>query len=469
MFIFVLAGLVIVGVMLAPNLVLKVKARNREIEERTLTRLSDGLLTAIERWQAIPSATNWTAGLAPVVGLDQIEVTQVYPAFPADTNTSRVFLVDPGLPSGLLPYTQAVSGLTNSQTNLVGNYARAMLVSNTKRSLTLPVTSGTPSSNAFSAIWNWVYDPTTKAPPSSWPASWTGNGEFVHVQRLNLANEFQQVACRTLLYGVGETNTPGQLVTNLTTFFFLRGTRLTLAETNGTFKRIHVVKRDILFDFTPVKVVEAIVWWTFSETNGAVASNSGSLGSSANGSYTNGVTLGVAGPRPPTFSGFTAGNTAASFDGANDYVKGTNDLLDNLSGFTIAGWINPASASPLNMDLFGQQDIAQLDFTTASKLEFSCNAGAKKAFYSYPYGAGEWHHIAGVGDGVTMYLYVDGVQVATRAYATANYGSNSNPFNIGANVSASGNYFTGAIDEVVVYKRALSAAEIALLYQGAVF
>ncbi|HYV29614.1 MAG TPA: hypothetical protein VEO53_00675, partial [Candidatus Binatia bacterium] len=63
MFIFVLAGLVIVGVMLAPNLVLKVKARNREIEERRLTRLSDGLLTAIERWQAIPSATNWTAGL----------------------------------------------------------------------------------------------------------------------------------------------------------------------------------------------------------------------------------------------------------------------------------------------------------------------------------------------------------------------------------------------------------------------
>src|SRR2546426_7824251 len=46
-----------------------------------------------------------------------------------------------------------------------------------------------------------------------------------------------------------------------------------------------------------------------------------------------------------------------------------------------------------------------------------------------PYGAGEWHHIAGVGDGVTMYLYVDGVQVATRAYVTANYGSNSNPFN----------------------------------------
>jgi len=44
-----------------------------------------------------------SAAVAPAVAMDQTEVTQVYPAFSADTNTSRVFLIDPGLTSGLLP------------------------------------------------------------------------------------------------------------------------------------------------------------------------------------------------------------------------------------------------------------------------------------------------------------------------------------------------------------------------------
>jgi len=118
--------------------------------------------------------------------------------------------------------------------------------------------------------------------------------------------------------------------------------------------------------------------------------------------------------------------------------------------------------------LFGQMDVAQINFTTAGKIEFRCDDETKKLHYFYPYGAGEWHHIVGVANGANMYLYVDGVEVASREYATTNYGSNANSFNIGGNVSGSGNYFTGSIDEVVAYNRALSAAEVALLFQGQV-
>ncbi len=147
----------------------------------------------------------------------------------------------------------------------------------------------------------------------------------------------------------------------------------------------------------------------------------------------------------------------------------TNGILNTVPAFTIAGWINPASANFNNMDLFGQRDVVQVDFATASKLEVSCAAGTKKVFYTYPYGANAWHHIAGVGDGTTMYLYLDGVQVDTRAFTPApDYGASIYPFNIGAMVSGTGNYFKGLIDEVVVYNRALSAAEIGQLYLGQV-
>jgi hypothetical protein len=332
--------------------------------------------------------------------------------------------------------------------------------------LALPVSSGTPSSNNFYSLWNWAYDPTTKAPPSTFPGTWAGAGEFLHVQRLNLASLFFRVTMNRLSYGVGETNAAGHTVNSQTTLYFLRGTRLVLADTNGSLKRIHVVNRDVAFDFGGSSLGGPLAWWKFEETSGAIATNSGSLGSSAQGIFTNGIVLNVAGPRAPTFSGYASNNTAVQFDGVNDHIVGTNNLMNNFTGFTIAGWINPSSASFINEDLFGQSDIAGFGFTTAGKLELQCDNNTKKLHYFYPFSSGEWHHLTGVGDGLDMYIYVDGVQVATRTFATTSYGSSGNPFNIGAKVLSPGNYFLGLIDEVLVYSRALSAAEIAQLYAG---
>jgi hypothetical protein len=122
-----------------------------------------------------------------------------------------------------------------------------------------------------------------------------------------------------------------------------------------------------------------------------------------------------------------------------------------------------------NLDLFGQEDVAQFGFTSADgKLELWCDAGAKKLHYFYPYGANEWHHIVGVADGVNMYIYVDAVMVASRTFATTTYGSSAKDFNVGGNVFGSGQYFPGRIDEVLVYGRALSATEITHLYNNVV-
>jgi len=69
-----------------------------------------------------------------------------------------------------------------------------------------------------------------------------------------------------------------------------------------------------------------------------------------------------------------------------------------------------------------------------------------------------WPHLAATYDGATMRLYVNGVQVSSRAQTGAIVTS-TNPLQIGGD-SIYGQYFTGRIDEVRVYNRALNVAQI---------
>jgi hypothetical protein len=465
-FLLVAFGLTIVSIVVATNLVGRFVDQSRRKEDRALSVIRQNFLTTVARTQTIPGSTNWQASLAPFAHLDASGLHQAGLFWGPDDSLARVMLVDANLPADLLPYRQTPTGLSGNATNLMGPAARVLLVSSTKRGLALPVSSGVVNSNSFNAIWNWQFDPVTKAPPAGW-STWTGFGEYLHVERINLANLFHQITFRSLKYGVAGPASVTNLVTDSLTSHLLYGTSLLLADTNATIKRAHVVTRDASFEFGPVTNPPPLLYYTYSELSGTVATNLGSTGPSADGRHTNGVTLGVAGPRPPTYTNYSASNTGIALDGVDDYVQGTNGLLNNLKGFTIAGWIKPTNSSLKLVDLFGQENIAQLGFTTADgKLDLWCDGGAKKLHYMYPYGAHEWHHLAGVGDGAQMFIYVDAVLAASRVAVITNFGSSATAFNVGGNVFGPGQYFPGVIDEVIVYGRALSAAEILQVYRN---
>jgi len=83
---------------------------------------------------------------------------------------------------------------------------------------------------------------------------------------------------------------------------------------------------------------------------------------------------------------------------------------------------------------------------------------------------GQWHHVAAVYDGSTKYIYVDGT-LDVSAPATGSIATNSFPVCIGENaeILAKGladRHFNGIIDEVSVYKRALTSNEIAAIYNA---
>jgi hypothetical protein len=206
-------------------------------------------------------------------------------------------------------------------------------------------------------------------------------------------------------------------------------------------------------------------YWRLNETSGSIAANLGS-GANLNLAYQN-VTLGTAGPRPPQFNGFEPDNHAPTFDGSSSFVAGSGGLLSGRSAFTIGGWIKPAATPGNRIGLFGQNDAIEFGFISGATIQCWTPSGGS-VNVEYPFPMNSWHHVVAVGDGANIRIYFDGTLAGTGGSAAANYGNSSFPFNIGGGgiFDADGNFFNGQIDEVVVYHRALSAAEVQTLYQG---
>ena len=77
-------------------------------------------------------------------------------------------------------------------------------------------------------------------------------------------------------------------------------------------------------------------------------------------------------------------------------------------------------------------------------------------------GLGEWHHVASTYDGQKIRQYLDGAPVDSVAF---NYTmvADTRPLLIGADTPGTFEVFNGKMDDVRIYDRALSAAEIATL------
>jgi hypothetical protein len=83
-----------------------------------------------------------------------------------------------------------------------------------------------------------------------------------------------------------------------------------------------------------------------------------------------------------------------------------------------------------------------------------------------------WHHVAVTWDSTTVRQYVNGVVVSTRLLSGA-FDDRTTGFGIGCRgvaadgtTTAAGSFFAGVLDEVAVYSRALSEAEIVAYYRA---
>lgn len=215
-----------------------------------------------------------------------------------------------------------------------------------------------------------------------------------------------------------------------------------------------------------VYAVGDFLWFPLDETTGAVARDAGGRPL--------GTLLNFASP-PGWTTGRWAG--ALSFDGTDDCVTVGADYVPPLgaSPRTVSAWIRPDATQPefaawlsYGVNTSGQRFSLRTD---AGRLRLEVQSGYVVG--TAPLADGAWHHVAIVvsdanGDGTNNVtdtkLYVDGLPDTFSSSLTREINSVAGPvLTLGGSSHAAGYNFKGALDDVRILPRALSAAEVAAL------
>jgi len=161
---------------------------------------------------------------------------------------------------------------------------------------------------------------------------------------------------------------------------------------------------------------------------------------------------------------------AMRFDGVDDYISATDDnSLDITSEITLSAWIYPLELANSQVIIQkGDGDVSYNYYMRASSdgsLKFISSGGASNDSSAGLISANQWHHAVITFDGTNVRYYVDGAFDSSDGAAWGS--ANANPLYIGWDAFGAGsNYFNGSIDEVLIYNKTLSAAEVQDLYKA---
>jgi hypothetical protein len=163
---------------------------------------------------------------------------------------------------------------------------------------------------------------------------------------------------------------------------------------------------------------------------------------------------------------------ALSFDGVDDYVEVPASSSFNVADeITVTGWVKRAETLPWDMTVWRKDADHFLCVRTTKLPEFDLFIDGAWRYCTSPTTVDSgWHFIAGTYSALTdktLRLYVDGILIKETALSglstyqirqTLYVARIGNPFDT--------RYAKGLIDDVRVYNRALSASEIADLYNN---
>lgn len=174
---------------------------------------------------------------------------------------------------------------------------------------------------------------------------------------------------------------------------------------------------------------------------------------------------------------FGNSDSAYSFDGTNDYIGiGDSPSLDLTTYFTFAAWINPYSLmqDPAQGGIISKVGDArtnpndlgyQFGITDYnSKIYCMFNAvgevwGSNVIMADADISVNQWSHVACTYDNNTLKTYFNGTLVGSLDVGAKSIVNSSASLRISSDDN-NNVYFNGGIDEVRIYNRALSGAEV---------
>lgn len=172
---------------------------------------------------------------------------------------------------------------------------------------------------------------------------------------------------------------------------------------------------------------------------------------------------------------------AMHFDGHSGYIRvaGSPSLQLPYNAITIAAWVkidNPTTGSdkwitlvckgsytienPANPQYRFQLFQGSRQSTVSVNTEFT---EYDQLFNTHPFNINQWYFCVLVYDGYAVYVYQDGVNIFHFPY-NGLFNANTDDLEIGHDVPGSTEFFSGAIDDLRIYDRALLPNEIEKLY-----
>ncbi|MDE2011185.1 MAG: LamG domain-containing protein [Patescibacteria group bacterium] len=219
-------------------------------------------------------------------------------------------------------------------------------------------------------------------------------------------------------------------------------------------------------------------WWTFDgkDTNWTSATAATTLDKSGNGNTGTLTNMNQSTSPVPGKIG-----QALQFNGSNQYISiGSANIPSCEQTVSVSAWVKltslPASDGWVasRYTLYGSNyNLFYLYLTGTNHNQPAYNAMVSasggshyQAISSTPLLLNQWYHIVGTSDGLSsVNLYVNGVATSGSFVDFNGYCGTYYSPSIGSSfTSSAGNYFTGSIDDVRIYNRALSASEVQQLY-----
>ena len=162
---------------------------------------------------------------------------------------------------------------------------------------------------------------------------------------------------------------------------------------------------------------------------------------------------------------------AFSLDGTDDYVEVSDSPNISFTGpFTIDAWINTNDNTTEHgivekYDGSGQNGYFFRISNGTGKLAFGiCNGvTCDSVGGATQISTGTFHHVAAVYDGTSLKVYLDGNLDGSNATGSAPT-DGTNPLEIGARGGSPFNFFSGLIDEVELFNKALSDTDIGAIF-----
>ena len=139
-----------------------------------------------------------------------------------------------------------------------------------------------------------------------------------------------------------------------------------------------------------------------------------------------------------------------------------------LSKFSVAAWFK--TSTDYNTDAFIVNKAGASDnknygiwMTNAEKIRGGFESASGIAFYAtspLSYSDGNWHYVVVTFDGSAIGLYIDGLLVATKSASASPDSGGVEPIRMGASSASLNNYFVGNVDEIRIWKTALSTQQV---------